>query len=99
MTKRSSLATYALLGVAAMFAAASSLYAADSALGNALGGAETSWVSSVTFTAAMMNDVTIQFPINVTSNGERIMNYTVNYVKGKKILDAELTEIKETSFE
>jgi hypothetical protein len=46
-----------------------------------------------------MTDVTIQFPVNVTANGEKIMNYSVNYSKGKKILEAELTEIKEVTFD
>jgi hypothetical protein len=39
----------------------------------------------------------IQFPI-FTSNGERITSYSVSYVKGKSIAEADLSDIKETSF-
>ncbi len=101
MTTRSTKARYALIGAAALFAIAGSLYAAEtnSALLDAVSTQGASWASSMTTTAANMTEVTIQFPIHTTSSNEKIMNYTVNYAKGKPILSAELTEIKEVSFE
>jgi hypothetical protein len=88
---------FALLGVIAIIGATQISHAADNNLLNALGTEAPSWSTSVTSTGTTDTTVKIQFPL-YTSNNEKIMNYSVSYVKGKKIIDADLTEIKKDTF-
>lgn len=75
-------------------------YAADtgSNLLDALAGDNSTWAASITTTGANATSIKIEFPIFV-SNNEQIMNYAVSYVKGKSIANADLTDIKKSTFE
>jgi hypothetical protein len=70
---------------------------ATGSLIDSLAGSSTAWVTTITSTGATSTSVMIQFPI-FTSNGERITSYSVSYVKGKSIAEADLSDIKEMSF-
>jgi hypothetical protein len=88
---------FALFGVIAIIGATQISHAADNNLLNALGTETPTWSTSITSTGPTDTTVKIQFPL-YTSNNEKIMNYSVSYVKGKKIIDADLTEIKKDTF-
>ncbi len=70
---------------------------ATGSLIDSLAGGSSTWVSSISTTGITSTGVLIQFPI-FTSNGERITSYSVSYVKGKSIAEADLSDIKEKSF-
>jgi hypothetical protein len=97
MTMKSHKILFALFGVIAIIGATQISHAADNNLLNALGTETPTWSTSITSTGPTDTTVKIQFPL-YTSNNEKIMNYSVSYVKGKKIIDADLTEIKKDTF-
>jgi hypothetical protein len=88
-----------VLAIVALISGVTISHAAENNLINALDTPSTAagWSSSVTTTGPSATSVTITFPI-LTSNEEKIMNYSVSYVKGKKITDADLTEINKKTF-
>ena len=72
-------------------------FAANGSLADSLGDNSQSWVTTITYTGVSSTSVKIQFPV-FTSNGEKIVSYSVSYVKGKSIAEADLSDIKETVF-
>jgi hypothetical protein len=78
--------------------AISQTFAADNNILNALQGDNATWTTSIVATWPTTTGIMIQFPV-FSTNGEKIMNYAISYVKDKSIAGANISDIKKVTFE